>query len=62
MPRQNTKLHAGKRQQDLTTKLEAKLPGPAKDVTESVAEKAYSGDADTRAVAKAVNDLNGSCD
>jgi hypothetical protein len=52
----------GNRQPDLTTKLETARPGPAKDLAEGVAERAKSGDADARAVAKAVMDLNGSGD
>jgi hypothetical protein len=52
----------GKRPPDITTKLETKLAGPAKDLAESVAENANSGDADTRAVAKAVIALDGSGD
>jgi hypothetical protein len=52
----------GNRQPDLTTKLETARPGPAKDLAEGVAERAKRGDADARAVAKAVMDLNGSGD
>lgn len=62
MPRQSTKPRVGKRPPDITTKLETKLAGPAKDLAESVAENANSGDADTRAVAKAVIALDGSGD
>jgi hypothetical protein len=62
MPRQDTKPRVGKRQADLTTKLETERRGPAEDLAESVAEKAKSGDADAHAVAKAVIDLNGSGD
>jgi hypothetical protein len=62
MPKQDTKPRVGNRQPDLTTKLDTARPGPAKDLAEGVAERAKSGDADTRAVAKAVMDLNGSGD
>jgi hypothetical protein len=62
MPKRDTKPSVGKRQPDLSSKVEKVRPGSAKDLAESVDEKAQSGDADARAVAKAVIDLDSSDD
>jgi hypothetical protein len=62
MPKQDSKPRRGNRQPDLATELEKDRRAPAKDLAASVDEKAKSGDADARAVARAVRDLDGDGD